>query len=142
MVIVDQVVGLTTVTVNGSGNVVIVDPYTPSGSIEAGLNWVPTVTTMPLNSDFGNGGNYLRKKRVVSMRCNVYQSLGVLYNGRPLPDTFFDLDNFDEAPTPHTGIQSLEETSNWDEGTLTQTFSQVDPLPFHLLGIDIEVESS
>ena len=132
---------LTSVTVNGSGNIVIVDDYTPVSTIEAGLNWVPVVTTMPLSSDFG-GSNFLRKKRVVNMRCYVYQSLGVRYNGRPLPDRFFDLDNFDEAPEPFTGVHSLEETSNWDEGPLTQTFDQVDPLPFHLLGIDLQVETS
>lgn len=133
---------LTSVTVNGSGNVIIVDDYTPSGNIEAGLDWTPEVTTMPLNSDFGGGHNYLRKKRVVDMRCLVHETLGVRYNGRPLPDRSFDIDNFDEAPDPYSGVHSLEETSNWDEGPLTQTFDQVDPQPFHILGIDLQVESS
>lgn len=134
---------LSSVTVNDSGNVVITDDYTPSGNIEAGLNFPGvTATTMPLNSDFGNGGNYLRKKRVVKMRCNVYQTLGLKYNGRPLADRFFDLNSFDEAPEPYTGVHSLEESSNWDEGPLTQTFSQDDPLPMHILGIDFTIESA
>lgn len=133
---------LTTVTVNGSGNVVITDSYTPLGNIEAGLDWTPLVTTMPLNSDFGSGENYLRKKRVAKMRCLVHETLGVLYNGRPLPDRYFDLSNFDEAPAAFTGAHSLEESSNWDEGPLTQSFSQADPLPFHILGVDFTVEST
>lgn len=132
---------LTSVEV-ASGNVIVEDDYTPVAGIEAGLDWTPVVTTMPLNSDFGSGGNYLRKKRVTHMRCLVHESLGVRYNSRPLPDTFFDLDNFDEAPEPYTGVHSIEETSNWDEGPLTQTWDQVDPLPFHLLGIDLTVETS
>lgn len=111
-------------------------------TIEAGLDWHPKITTMPLNSDFGSGGNYMRKKRVQRAQIHVYQSLGVLYNDRPLPDRYFDLNNFDEAPTPFTGVHSIEETSNWDEGTLTQTISQVDPLPFLILGLDLAVETS
>jgi hypothetical protein len=116
--------------------------YEPTTLVEAGLDWTPLATTMPLSSDFGNGDNFLRKKRVTKMRCLVYESLGVLYNGRPLADRYFDLNNFDEAPAPFTGAHSLEETSNWDEGPLTQSFSQADPLPFHLLGADFTVETS
>lgn len=133
---------LSTVTVNSSGNVIITDDYEPSGDIEAGLNFVPTVTTMPLSSDFGNGANFLRKKRIVHARCYVYETLGLLYNDRPLADRYYDQDTFDEAATPYTGLLSLEESSNWDEGPLTQTFSQEDPLPMHILGIDFTLESA
>lgn len=109
---------------------------------EIGLGWEPRIDTMPLSTDFGNGDNYLRKKRVVKARVHVYQSLGVLFNGRPLPDDYFDLDSFDEAPEPYTGVHSIEESSNWDEGPLTQGLSQEDPLPFHILGIDLTLETS
>lgn len=109
---------------------------------EIGIDWHPLITTMPLNSDFGNGDNYLRKKRVVKGRVHVHESLGILYNGRPLPDRHFDIDNFDEPATPFSGVHSLEESSNWDEGPLTQTFSQEDPLPFHILGVEFIVETS
>lgn len=127
-----------------AGNADITGDGTPYAgtNIEIGLGWTPRVVTMPLNTDFGNGDNYLRKKRVVKARINVYQSLGLLFNGRELPDDYFDLDNFDEAPAPFTGVHSLEESSNWDEGPLTQEISQADPLPFHILGFDLTVESS
>jgi hypothetical protein len=124
------------VNVTGDGQ-----PYAGT-NFEIGLDWHPRVVTMPLNNDFGNGDNFLRKKRVVHARINVYQSLGVLFNGRELPDDYFDLDNFDEAPEPFTGVHSLEESSNWDEGPLTQELSQDDPLPFHILAMDLTVESS
>lgn len=126
--------GAATVTANGT--------EFDAELIEVGLDWHPTITTMPLNSDFGNGGNFLRKKRVVHARILVYQSLGLLYNGRPLPDRYWDLDSFDEAATPFSGVHSMEESSNWDEGLLTQTISQEDPLPFHIQAIDFTVETS
>lgn len=141
---------LTSVVVNGSGNVIIVDSYTPTLNVEAGLNWPVSgpynlnveVTTMPLSSPLVGGSNYLVKKRVVNMYCHVYETLGLLYNGRVLPDAYFDLDNFDEAPTPYTGEHELEESTDWRDGILTQTFGQVDPLPMHITGFDIQLETS
>jgi hypothetical protein len=127
--------GAATITADGYA-------YEPATTIEVGLDWNPTVTTMPLNTDFGNGDNFMRKKRVVKVRANVYESLGLTLNGRELPDDYWDLSSFDEAPDVFTGVHSLEESSNWDEGTLTQTFSQTDPLPFHLLGVDLTLETT
>lgn len=139
-----------------SGNIIL-DDATPSGgsisvtgdggaysatSFEVGLNWTPIITTMPLNSDFGNGDNFMRRKRIVKGRINVYESLGLLYNGRVLPDDHWDVDNWDEVPEPFTGVHSLEESSNWEEGPLTQTLSQSDPLPFHILAAEFIVETS
>lgn len=127
-------------TPNVSGNMTL--EIVPDTLVEAGLDWTPTATTMPLNSDFGNGGNFLRKKRIVKARILVTESLGLLYNGRVLADRYWDLDNFDAPPDPFTGAHSLEETSNWDEGTLTQTISQTDPLPFHILAAEFQVETT
>ncbi len=128
--------------VAGSANL-LGDGSSYSGTdIEVGLDWHPLMSTMPLNNDFGNGDNFLRKKRVVSARIDVYQSLGILYNDRELPDDFWDLDNFDTPPDPFTGTHQLEESSNWDEGMLIQTISQSDPLPFHIRALDFTVETS
>lgn len=125
-----------------SANGVYTLELSPTTLVEIGLNFNPLVSTMPLNSDFGNGDNFLRKKRIVKMRCLVNETLGLRYNGIPLPDRFFDLDNFDTPLENYTGVHSLEESSNWDEGSLVQSFDQVDPLPFHILAVDLTVESS
>lgn len=139
-----------------SGNIVL-DNVTPSAgsapvtgdgatysstSFEIGLDWNPRIDTMPLNTDFGNGDNFLRKKRVVNLRIDVYQSLGLRFNERELPDEFWDLSNYDEAPALFTGVHEIEESSNWDEGPLTQKIDQVDPLPFHIRGFDLTLETS
>ena len=51
-------------------------------------------------------------------------------------DTF----DFDTAPQPYSGVLDLEDSSNWDRATdKTVSFTQVDPLPFYLMYIDIEL---
>jgi hypothetical protein len=112
-------------------------------AVEAGLGFNPTITPMPLNMVMPNGANVMRKRRVVKVRVKVLDTLGLLVNGRPLPDLNFDIDNFDEAATAFTGVKALEESTNWDESEdKTITFTQVDPLPMTILGIDIAMEGS
>lgn len=114
-----------------------------STEVEGGFGFNPAVTPMPLNTMVPSGANFMRKRRVVKVRAKVRNTLGLLINGRPIPDRRFDINNFDEAPTPVTAVLTLEETSNWDETEeKTVTFSQVDPLPFELLGIEVQLESS
>ena len=109
-----------------------------SSFVEAGLNFNPTVTPMPINMMLPAGANAMRKRRVVKVRVKVLDTLGLLVNARPLPDFNFDINNFDEPATPFSGIKTIEETTNWDEaGDKTVSFTQVDPLPMTLLGIDI-----
>jgi hypothetical protein len=114
-----------------------------SSFVEAGLGFDPIVTPMPLNMMMPNGANVMRKRRVVKVRVKVLDTLGLLVNGRPLPDLNFDIDNFDEPAEPVSGVKALEETTNWDEADdKTITFTQVDPLPMTILGIDIAMEGS
>lgn len=114
-----------------------------SVNVEIGLDWTPEATPMPLQTITPLGSNLMRKKRVVKIMAKVRNTLGLLVNGRPLPDRYFDVDNFDEAATPFSGVHSIEESTNWDQrDDKLVTFTQVDPLPFELLGIDIHIESS
>ena len=109
--------------------------------VEVGLGFTAIATPMPLNQMLPSGANFMRKRRVVKARARVYETLGLRVNGRVIPDTSADVDAFDAAVDPFTGIVSLEETTNWDDDVdKTITFSQVDPLPMTLLGIDIQME--
>ncbi len=111
--------------------------------IEVGLNFNPDVTPMPLQTLTPVGSNFLRKKRVVNVRVKVRKTLGLLCNGRPLPDRFFDQINFDEAAMPFSGIHKIEETTNWDEDKdKLVSFTQTDPLPMEILAIDVQLESN
>jgi hypothetical protein len=136
-----------------SGNLVLENVTPSSGtataeiavtSAEVGLDWQVAVTPMPLQT-FGPGGssNLMRKKRIVKVYARVRNTLGMYINGREIPDRTLDVDNFDEEPTPFTGTRAIELTSNWDEAKdKLVEFGQVDPLPFELLGIDVQLEVS
>ena len=113
-----------------------------SSAIQVGLDFDPTVTPMPLASLTPAGSNFMAKHRVVKVRVKVRNTLGLLVNGRPLPDKFSDIDDFDTAKTPVSGNITLEETSNWDERQdKIITFTQVDPLPMEILSIVVDMES-
>jgi hypothetical protein len=130
-------------TVQG-GTVQITSDGTPysGGTVEIGLSFKPVVRTMPLNGNFGNGDFFLRKKRAMKVKVDVFETLGIFINGRLIPDRNYDLNNFDDPPPPFTGLHTIEESSNWEEGHLIQEISQEDPLPFHIRALNIEVESS
>jgi hypothetical protein len=113
--------------------------------VEVGLNFNPTITPMPLNTLMptgGSGPNFMQKRRVVKVMAKVRNTLGLLINGRPIPDRAFDIDSFDEPAAPVTTNIDLEETSNWDRAEeKLVTLSQVDPLPLEILAIQVQLES-
>ena len=113
-------------------------------NIEVGLDWQLVVEPMPLQTfAVGSSSNLMRKKRVVDVATRVRKTLGLYINGRPIPDQSFDINNFDTAPVPFTGTRFIEETSVWDRAKdKIVTFSQVDPLPFEMLAIDVQLEVS
>ena len=114
-----------------------------SAYVEAGLNFNPRVTPMPLNLMTPHGSTAMRKQRVVKVRVRVLDTLGLLVNERPIPDFNFDIDNFDAPASPVSGVKAIEETTNWDEAEdKTITFTQVDPLPMTILGLDVAMEGN
>ncbi len=125
--------GQVTLTIDGR-------PYAAT-TYEIGMNFNPIVEPMPLQTvRWPSGSNLARKKRTVRARIKVANTLGLLYNGEPLATSTIDTINFDSAPVPYSGILELEDASTWDQTVdKTVTFSQVDPLPFYLMYIDIEL---
>lgn len=116
-------------------------PYTTVSGYEIGLNFNPTVTPMPLQTTrWGVGSNLTHKKRVVRAWVKVRNTLGLLYNGEVLPSQTIDTFNFDSTPATYSGVLELEDASNWDqEQDKLVSFTQVDPLPFYLMYIDIQL---
>ena len=111
-------------------------------NVEVGLNFDVKLRTMPLNNDFGNGDNFLRKKRLVKARLMVFETLGVRFNGKRIPDRRMDESQMDAAPVPVTGAVEIEVTSNWSFQPLQPPIEVLDPVPFTLLGMDLQVETS
>lgn len=111
--------------------------------VEVGLNWTPEATPMPLQTMSPLGTNLMRKKRVVRARAKVRNTVGLLINGSQIPTRQLDIDTFDTAPTPFSGVVDTGVTTNWDEAEdKLVSFTQVDPCPFELLGMDIQIESN
>jgi len=109
--------------------------------VEAGLDWTPEVTPMPLQTLTPVGSNMMAKRRIVKIKAKVRNTLGLLVNGRVLPDRYFDIDSYDSAATPYTGVLPLEETTNWDEKQdKLVSLTQVDPLPMEILAIEVQLE--
>lgn len=124
-----------------SGSITI--PEGTFTDVEVGLNFNPTITPMPLVSDTPSGPDFMKKRRIVRVAVKVKDTLGLLVNGRVLPDRSADVDNFDDPATPYTGVHTIEETTNWDESDeKTVSFTQVDPLPMEILGVYVTTESA
>ncbi len=117
-------------------------PYTAT-TYEVGMNFNPTVTPMPLQTvRWPDGSNLVRKKRIVKVRIKVRETAGLLYNGEILPTDTIDTFNFDSPPSLYSGILTIEDSTNWDETEdKVVTFTQVDPLPFYLMYLDVQLAS-
>lgn len=116
-------------------------PYTVMSNYEIGINFNPTVTPMPIQTvRWPDGSNLARKRRIVKMRVKVRNTAGLLYNGEVLTTDTIDTINFDSAPKLFSGILTLEDSSNWDESEdKLVTFTQVDPLPFYIMYLDMQL---
>lgn len=110
--------------------------------VEVGFGFNPTIQPMPLNSLVPEGANFMSKRRMVKVRLKVRNTLGLLCNGRVLPDRRLDVSNLDEAPEPYTGVHTLEESTDWDETREKLiTLTQVDPLPMEILALQVDMET-
>ena len=113
--------------------------------IELGLNFVPELVPMPLNTNIGSGQNAMRLKRIIRVNMRVYETYGVTVDGNPVPiRTFGEAPTtpLDSAPTALSGIISdIYDVNGWNRDVMP-TISVPDPTPFHIQAIEYEVESS
>ncbi len=107
-------------------------------TIEAGLDYSPTIKTMPLNVPLENGPNAASKKRINRVAVNVFESNGIIVNGQRLADKTIGVDQFD-SPTPQTEFKRIH-LHGWSlEADVTIT--QNTPMPFQILSILMEVKT-
>lgn len=105
-------------------------------TIEAGLEYVPSITTMPLNVNLQNGPNASRKKKITRVSVQISESNGIIVSGQRIADKTMGQDQFD-APSPQTGIRRVF-LSGWSlEAQIDIT--QTTPMPFTILNIGMEV---
>jgi hypothetical protein len=104
---------------------------------EVGLQYMPTIKTMPLNTGLQNGPNAASKKKILRAALRLFESNGVIVNGQRLADKTIGLNQFD-APTPQTGLKRIT-LLGWSlEADITIT--QNTPMPMNILNIGMEVK--
>ena len=113
---------------------------TPSAeSVEVGLDFNPTIKTMPISDGFQDGPTLNREKRVVRCTINRYQSLGILVDGEEIPDRQFGVDDFDTTPDPSDDVTEIY-LNGWSKKAQV-TITQLDPVPMTILALDLEVSA-
>jgi len=108
-------------------------------AVEVGLEFNPTIKTMPVNSNYGDGPILNREKRIVRATIDRYQSLGIFVNGERIPDRQLDTDTFDAVPSPSDDVTELY-LHGWSKKAQV-TITQDDPVPLTILAIDLEVSA-
>jgi hypothetical protein len=106
-------------------------------TIEAGLEYLPVITTMPLNVNLQNGPNASSKKKIARVSLQLFESNGVIVNGERIADKTIGQDQFD-APEPQTGVVRMF-ILGWSlEADVTIT--QDTPMPMTILNLGMEVK--
>ncbi len=125
---------LGTYTTNGSGVITVSDAVS---SVEIGLNYTPTLTTLPPEFQLQDGISVGQKRRVVRVVMDLNESLNVKAKGTNLLIRRVT-DDFSLEPSSVTERKELYLLGWGKEGTVTIT--QDEPLPLTLNGVMLEVE--
>lgn len=145
----DVVTGLShlegeTVKVKADG-AVLLDAVVTSGqitmertaqSVEVGLEWTPTIITMPVNVVTDAGPTAPTPKRIIRVFLSLYESLGVIVNGERIADKKIGVDQFD-APAPSTRLEEVY-LLGWNVDSRV-TITRDGPVPFTILSLGMEV---
>ena len=113
--------------VNGSGQITL--DAVPTTYVEVGLDFTPTIKTLPVELKLSSGNIMGQKKRIIEATANLYLSQNLTLNGN---DLLFTAGSF------FTGKKRKKPMLGYDrDGQMT--FSQSAPLFFNLLGIEFKV---
>ena len=117
----------------------------PALNVQVGLSFLSQFKSMPLATNVGSGINSNRLKKLVRMNIYTYETQGLQINGQQTDvRQFGQAPNtpLDEAPLTRTGIiADFYPSTVWERG-VSPLISQSSPMPFTVLNIEYEVESS
>lgn len=119
-------------TVSATGELTL--PALATTSVEAGYFVPPVLETMPLVADLGSGPLLGAMKRLAEIRIAVKDTLGIIANGVKIPDKAPGVTATATPDAPYTGLLTTEDLG-YDDGDVTITLTQDQPLPFHVLAI-------
>lgn len=121
-------------TTDGSGNITVSDAVT---EIEVGLNYTPTLTTLPPEFQLQDGLSFGQKRRIVRAVIDLNETLDVKTKGTKILIRRVT-SNFANAPDPITARKEVYLLGWSNDGTVTVT--QDEPLPIGINGLMLEVE--
>lgn len=134
--------------VSGTGTITLTAEELSGGNLdlEIGLNFVPKIVPMPLNtSSKASANNAMREKRINRMNLRMYESAGVYIDGNPVPVRNFGDTNDSPLGTPFEVRTGIIQDNNGGKGWGIDVVPEItvpDPAPIHLQAIEYEVESS
>ena len=126
-----------------SGGSITLD--TAASDVQVGLLFLSQFRSMPLATNVGSGINSNRLKKLVKMNLYTFETQGLQINGQQTPVKQFGeglTSPLGNAPLTRTGIISdVYPSTGWERG-IAPIISQSSPMPFTVLNIEYEVESS
>jgi len=125
---------LGTYTTNGSGQLTLT---TAVSSVEIGINYTPTMTTLPPEFTLQDGISVGQKRRIVRAVLDLNETLSVKTKGTNILIRRVT-DDFSIEQTPISQRKEIYLLGWSSEGTVTVTQDQ--PLPLTLNGLLLEVE--
>ena len=134
--------------VSATGQITLTAEELSGGNLdlEVGLNFVPKVVPMPLNtSSKASAENAMREKRINRMNIRMYESAGVFIDGNPVAVRNFDVAANSPLGTPFEVRTGIIQDNNGGKGWGIDVVPEItvpDAAPFHLQAIEYEVESS
>jgi hypothetical protein len=135
-------------TVSATGQITLTAEELSGGNLdlEVGLNFVPKIVPMPLNTSSQAGANnVMREKRINRMNLRMYESAGVYIDGNPVPVRNFGQAVDSPLGTPFEVRTGIIQDNNGGKGWGIDVVPEItvpDAAPFHLQAIEYEVESS
>lgn len=123
-----------TYTTNASGELTLTAAV---DEVEIGLNFTPTITTLPPEFQLQDGISVGQKRRIVRAVIDLNETLNVKTKGTTLLIRRVT-DDFSAEPTPVTSRKEVYLLGWSAEGTVTITQDQ--PLPITINGLLLEVE--
>ena len=135
-------------TVSATGQITLTAAELSGGNLdlEVGLNFVPKIVPMPLNTSSQAGANnVMREKRINRMNLRMYESAGVYIDGNPVPVRNFGQAVDSPLGTPFEVRTGIIQDNNGGKGWGIDVVPEItvpDPAPIHLQAIEYEVESS
>lgn len=105
--------------------------------LESGFNFIPKIRTVNLNKDTQEGAIINKSKRLVRVKLNVFETLGINVENFRIADKRFVMD-FSNQVKPFTGVKEVYLLGYSKHNSLEIT--QEIPMPFTLLQIETEIK--